>query len=142
MHFQLHLKIVLWLFPFRRAVVVLSDPTKFQRTFPTNEMANGAIPKKRRPFITFLLLLLLLRSFFFVLFSEVIRSFGFYFAFQGSFHFSFSTWLNHRKICFGLLCACHENLKENSSKNLLIKANNRIHCGKLSKCSNLSAPST
>lgn len=98
--------------------------------------------KKRRPFITFLLLLLLLLCFLFVLFSEVIRVFGFYFAFQGSFHFSFSTWLNHRKICSGSLCACHENLKENSSKNLLIKANNKIHFGERSKCSNLSAPST
>lgn len=125
-----------------QTVVVLSDPTKFRRTFPTNEMANGAIPKKRRPFITFLLLLLLLLCFLFVLFSEVIRFFGFYFAFQGSFHFSFSTWLNHRKICSGSLCACHENLKENSSKNLLIKANNKIHFGERSKCSNLSAPST
>lgn len=125
-----------------QTVVVLSDPTKFRRTFPTNEMANGAIPKKRRPFITFLLLLLLPLCFLFVLFSEVIRFFGFYFAFQGSFHFSFSTWLNHRKICSGSLCACHENLKENSSKNLLIKANNKIHFGERSKCSNLSAPST
>lgn len=137
MHFQLHLKIVLWpncCCPF--------GPDQVPANFPNKWNGKRSNPKKRRPFITFLLLLLLLLCFLFVLFSEVIRFFGFYFAFQGSFHFSFSTWLNHRKICSGSLCACHENLKENSSKNLLIKANNKIHFGERSKCSNLSAPST
>lgn len=105
MHFQLHLKIVLWLFPFRRAVVVLSDPTKFQRTFPTNEMANGAIPKKKETVHNFPLVAVVI-VLFFLYFS--LRLFGlsvFILRSKGHFISAFQHGLTTGK--FALACFVH-----------------------------------
>lgn len=84
-------------------------PFGHPRAVLANEMANRAVPvnrtvprvKEKRPYTTFLLFFLLFFCFLYFslrLFGFPFSVFGFYFAFQGSFHFGFSTWLNHRKI--------------------------------------------